>query len=222
MKDIQNQARVNINTAANAKLASSAAGRSLLQEDTISMNDASEQVIRAQKNMARDSNGYIVNRPNRALLERKESMKMWDATDSIRGREKQLEAVAGRTRVLLERKENMGMWDATDSIRGREKQLEAVAGRTRVLLERKENMKMWDAVDSVRGREKQLEAVAGRTRVLLQDDGPDHGSDRMTANHIRISAAADTVAQAFSRMAMSTKTRINQSDLKAKQGAKAN
>jgi hypothetical protein len=190
MKDIQHQARVNIDTAANAKLASSAAGRSLLrEEETISMNDASEQVARAQKNMARNSNGYIVSRPNRALLERKENMKMWDAVDSIRGREKQLEAVAGRTRVLLERKENM---------------------------------KMWDAVDSIRGREKQLEAVAGRTRVLLQDDGPDHSSDRMTANHIRISTAADTVAQAFSRMAMSTKSRINQSELKAKQGAKAN
>lgn len=81
---------------------------------------------------------------------------------------------------------------------------------------------MWDAVDSIRGREKDLEAVAGRTRVLLQDEGHDHSSDRMTANTIRISTAADTVAQAFSKMAMSTKSRINQSELRAKQGAKAN
>jgi hypothetical protein len=124
--------------------------------------------------------------------------------------------------VLLQRKglEGNKLNDAVSNIRQREQELEANSGRGRVLLQRKENFKMFEAVDSIRQREQQLESVGGRGRVLLQGHGH-HGDtfDRAMKNTVKINAAADTVAQAFSRMAMNTRSRLNSSELRNKNKA---
>jgi hypothetical protein len=81
---------------------------------------------------------------------------------------------------------------------------------------------MSSAVESIRQRQRAMEAVAGRGRVLLQGHGHgEHSSvDRMMQNTVKINAAADTVAQAFSRMAMSNKSRLNASENRAAKAAK--
>jgi hypothetical protein len=188
VKDINQRAHINVYgedfSARHAGVAALAAGRALLQ-DTADMNDASEKVTRAQKQMSSDTNSYVVGHANRGLLERLENNKLNEAVDNIRQREQQLEAVGGRGRVLLERLENN---------------------------------KLNEAVDNIRQREQQLEAVGGRGRVLLQAHGHGHGDsfDRAMKNTIKINAAADTVAQAFSRMAMNTRSRLNASELRNK------
>jgi hypothetical protein len=76
-----------------------------------------------------------------------------------------------------------------------------------------------NAVDTIRQREQQLEAVGSRSRVLLQARGDHSNVDRMQKNTMKISAAGDTVAQAFSKMAMTTRSRINASETRNSQAA---
>jgi len=112
------------------------AGRSLLQEDTIKMNDATDKIVRAQQQLSGAAQGYIVNRAHRGLLQRPDNMKMWDAVDTIRQTEQNLERnLAGRGRVLMQ-EDTIKMNDASNSVRQAFNRIAKLGSRSaRTLLE---------------------------------------------------------------------------------------